>query len=59
MRPLYRHQQSGHALQRALVCSAAAALVLGLMAGDALIALPVAALLSLASWAFSSLTVEV
>ncbi len=59
MRPLYRHQQYGYALQRALVCSAVATLALGLMAGGAFIALPVAGLLTLAAWAFSSLTVEV
>ncbi len=59
MRPLYRHKQSGHLLQRALIGSAAVIFVLGLIAGGAHIALPVAAILALAGWAFSSLTVEV
>lgn len=59
MRPLYRHMQSGHTLQRALIGSAAGIFVLGSIAGGTHIALPVAAVLALASWAFSSLTVEV
>ncbi len=59
MRPLYRHKQSGHLLQRALIGSAAVILILGLIGGGAYIALPVAAILALAGWTFSSLTVEV
>lgn len=59
MRPLYRHVQSGHTLRRALIGSAAGIFVLGLIAGGVHIAFSVAAVLALASWAFSSLTVEV
>jgi DMSO reductase anchor subunit len=51
--------QYGQALQRVLIGSAAGIFVLGLIAGVAHIALPVAAVLALAGWAFSSLTVEV
>jgi hypothetical protein len=59
MRPLYRHKQSGHVLQRALIGSAAGILFLGLIVGVAAIALSLAAVLALAGWAFSSLTVEI
>lgn len=59
MKPLYRHRQSGPALQSALVCSSAGTLVLGLITGGAFIVLPAAVLLAVASWACSSLTVEV
>ena len=59
MRPLYRHKQSGHVLQRALIGSAAGIFILGLIVGEVPIALPVAAVLALAGWAFSSLTVEI
>ena len=56
MRPLYRHKQSGHVLQRALIGSAAGIFILGLIVGEVPIALPV---LAFAGWAFSSLTVEI
>ncbi|MGJ0509713.1 MAG: hypothetical protein ACR652_21830 [Methylocystis sp.] len=46
-------------MQRALIASAAGVFVLGLMASGAHIALPVGAVLALAGWAFSSLSVEV
>jgi hypothetical protein len=59
MRPLYRHKQYGQVLQRVLIGSAAGIFALGLIAGVAHIALPMAAVLTLAGWAFSSLTVEV